>query len=113
LAAEKLDIALKKDYIKTSIKRGRSQMKNKKTETLGLFAGLLTTSSFVPQVYTLWHMSPRPAPAVSLWMYIVIVVGVIFWIIYGFKIRSSAVMIWNTITFGLALSVLVYKLMYG
>jgi len=88
-------------------------MKDRKTEVLGLFAGLMTTSSFVPQVYTLWRMTPKPAPDVSLGIYIVIVAGVIFWIIYGFRIHSWAIKVWNIITLGLTLSVLAYKLMYG
>jgi MtN3 and saliva related transmembrane protein len=88
-------------------------VKDKKIEALGFFAGLMTSSSFAPQVYTLWRMAPKPAPDVSLSMYVFVVGGVALWVAYGFKIRSWAIKVWNLITFVLALSVLIYKFVYG
>jgi MtN3 and saliva related transmembrane protein len=85
----------------------------KKAEALGLVAGAITTSSFVPQVLTLWRIHPKPAPDVSLEMYIAMVAGSILWATYGFWIRSLAVKVWNIIGLGLTLLVLAYKLIYG
>ncbi|MGB7957728.1 MAG: SemiSWEET family transporter [Minisyncoccia bacterium] len=88
-------------------------MITRKTEALGLVAGAITTSSFVPQVIALWHIHPKPAPDVSLGMYIAMVAGSILWATYGFRIRSLAVKIWNIIGLGLTLMILAYKLIYG
>jgi uncharacterized protein with PQ loop repeat len=58
-------------------------------------------------------MKPLPAASNSLHMYIFFTVGVIGWALYGFKIRSQSIIIMNSITALLALSILVYKCVYG
>jgi len=85
----------------------------KRIEILGLLSGICTTSAFVPQVFTVWSMMPAPATSISLPMYMLFVVGVIGWAIYGFKIHAQSILIMNSITSLLALSILVYKCMYG
>ena len=85
----------------------------KQVEILGLVAGICTTSAFIPQVITVWSMKPVPAASISLPMYIFFSAGVIGWAVYGFKIRSQSILIMNGITALLALSILVYKCMYG
>jgi MtN3 and saliva related transmembrane protein len=88
-------------------------LKMKRIEILGVIAGLCTTSAFVPQVYTVWSMKPIPASSVSLSMYVIFLAGVVGWAVYGMKIRSQSMVIMNGITAILALSILVYKCMYG
>ena len=85
----------------------------KRIEILGLFAGTCTTSAFIPQVFTVWSNRPVPAAAISLPMYIFFSIGVIGWAVYGLKIRSQSILIMNGITALLALSILVYKCIYG
>lgn len=85
----------------------------KRVEILGLCSGICTTSAFIPQVFTVWSMKPLPAASNSLHMYIFFTVGVIGWALYGFKIRSQSIIIMNSITALLALSILVYKCVYG
>ena len=84
-----------------------------KREGLGLCAGALTTSSFIPQVFRLWRMAPRPAPDVSVWMYVIIIAGIVLWIVYGNWIRSLAAVLSNAMSLVLTASILVYKLKYG
>jgi MtN3 and saliva related transmembrane protein len=88
-------------------------LKMKRIEILGLFSGMCTSLAFVPQVYTLWSMRPTPAVSISLPMYIVFFVGVIGWAMYGYKIHAQSMVIMNSITSILALSILIYKCMYG
>jgi MtN3 and saliva related transmembrane protein len=85
----------------------------KRIEILGLLAGICTTSALVPQVFTVWNMRPTPAVSVSLPMYIIFLGGVVGWAIYGYKIRAQSMVITNSITSILALSILVYKCLYG
>ena len=82
-------------------------------ECLGLFAGTLTTIAFLPQVIKVWKARPQPATAISLPMYSIFNVGVACWLIYGILVRSVPVTLANVFTLILALSVLVYKLIYG
>ncbi len=88
-------------------------LKMKRVEILGLLAGVCTTSAFIPQVYTVWSMRPVPATSISLPMYILFIIGVIIWAIYGVKVKSHSIIIMNSITSVLALSILVYKCIYG
>jgi MtN3 and saliva related transmembrane protein len=85
----------------------------KRVEILGMLAGICTTLSFVPQVYTVWSMRPMPATSISLYMYFLFTVGVIIWAVYGIKVKSPSIIIVNSITSILAFSILVYKCIYG
>ena len=86
---------------------------NRTTEMIGLTSGALTTFSFVPQAIAVWRRVPNPVPDVSLATYVVLAVGIVGWIVYGIRIGSFAVKIWNIITLGLALAILAYKIIYG
>ncbi len=88
-------------------------MDGKFTDKLGFVAGALATGSFVPQVYKVWAERPMPATAISLPMYVIFILGVSGWLIFGVRIKSGPVVIWNAITLALAALILAYKLMYG
>jgi MtN3 and saliva related transmembrane protein len=72
---------------------------------LGLFAGLLTTSSLVPQVIKAWKT--RSTKDISLVMLLMMWIGVFCWVIYGFSILQMPIVFWNFISFVL-LSILLY-----
>ncbi len=80
---------------------------------MGTIAGILTTTSFVPQVRRVWKNRPKPATDVSLGMFCLMCLGVLLWLIYGFTIHSWPLIIFNGITLLLAAAVLTYKLHYG
>lgn len=82
-------------------------------EMIGVIAGCLTTGSFIPQAYSVWHHAPKAAPDVSLGMFSTISIGVLLWIIYGCMLRSRPLIIFNAITFVFSASVWAYKLVYG
>lgn len=92
---------------------GGMSMKRRALEILGLFSGTCTTSSFVPQVISLWRHAPKPASDIPVLMYIVLNIGVLGWLIYGLLTKSRPVWIANAVTLVLAVSILVYKCIYG
>ena len=77
---------------------------------LGYFAGFLTTISFLPQVVKTWKT--RSASDLSLGMFSVFSVGVLFWLVYGFLIQEPPMIIWNSVTLILVLAILVMKLKF-
>lgn len=79
-------------------------------EIMGLIAALLTTASFVPQVYKTWKS--KSADSLSLTMYIVFFIGVILWLLYGIHLNSLAMIIANSITAVLALMLIFFKFRY-
>lgn len=81
-----------------------------KYEIIGLLAAVLTTASFIPQVYKTWKL--KSADSLSLIMYIVFFIGVILWLMYGIHINSLAMIIANSITAVLALILIIFKLKY-
>lgn len=81
------------------------------TDALGYAAAVLSTASFVPQV---WHtFRSRDVSGISLGMYSVFVVGVSMWLGYGLLLRSWPVVIANAVTLALALAILGMKLRFG
>jgi MtN3 and saliva related transmembrane protein len=77
-------------------------------EVIGLSAAFLTTSAFIPQVYKIYK--EKNADGISLLMYIILLIGVILWLIYGILISSLSIVIANGITALLQLSIIIFKL---
>lgn len=77
---------------------------------IGLIAGALTTSSFLPQVIKAWKT--KSTKDISLHMYIVLTTGVFLWMVYGLLINSLPVILTNVVTFILTLSILILKIKY-
>jgi len=80
------------------------------TETLGILAGLLTTGSFLPQVYQ--TIKTRDVAGISLLMYLAFTTGVLLWLVYGLLNSQIAVILANGITFVLAAIILSMKIRY-
>ncbi|HSD93243.1 MAG TPA: SemiSWEET transporter [Methyloceanibacter sp.] len=74
-------------------------------------AAVLTTAAFVPQA--LHIIRYKETRAISLQMYVVFAFGVAFWLIFGFMIWNWPMIVANTITLALALTILRMKLKYG
>jgi len=77
---------------------------------LGLLAGALTTTSFVPQVVKAWKS--RSTKDVSFWMFMLLTVGALTWLAYGFLINSLPVIIANAVTLVLVSILLALKIKY-
>jgi MtN3 and saliva related transmembrane protein len=77
-------------------------------EMLGIFAGICTTFSFLPQIKKVWIS--RSAKDISLHMYIVYCSGLLLWTMYGILMESVSLILANFITFIFAFSILIMKL---
>jgi MtN3 and saliva related transmembrane protein len=80
------------------------------TTMMGFFAGFLTTISFLPQVVKTWKS--RSASDLSLGMFSVFTVGVMFWLTYGFLIQEPPIIFWNSVTLVLVSAILLMKLKF-
>lgn len=80
-------------------------------EWLGYIAAILTTVAFVPQAVK--TIRTRDTRAISLGMYAVFTLGVVFWFAYGLSLRSWPMIVSNAVTFVLAATVLGLKLRHG
>jgi MtN3 and saliva related transmembrane protein len=78
---------------------------------LGFAAGFCTTLAFVPQVLHTWRT--RSTEDISLGMFVIFVIGVFLWLLYGLAKADMVVIGANIVTLGLAGSILYLKLRYG
>ncbi len=79
-------------------------------DLLGLVAGSLTTIAFVPQLLKVWNS--KSAKDISYVMFIMFLLGIILWEIYGWGIHSLPVILFNIITFVLGLAILSLKFIF-
>ena len=77
---------------------------------LGLGAATLTTTAFLPQVWTTWRT--QSTGGLSLPMYIIFTAGVACWLIYGLIVWDLPIIVANAITFPCTVSVLLMALRY-
>ena len=80
-------------------------------ELLGYVAAFLTSASFIPQA--VMTIKTRDTRGISRGMYLMFTVGVVFWLAYGIAITSWPMILANTVTLSLALTILTLKLRYG
>jgi len=79
-------------------------------EFIGIIAAILTTIGFVPQVYK--TLITKDVRSISLSMYIVLFVGIIFWLAYGILIDRFAIKMANTVSALLIGTMIVLKIVY-
>ena len=77
----------------------------------GYFAAILTTAAFLPQLIK--TLRTKKADDVSLTTLILFIIGVLSWIIYGYKISSKPILIANSITLILNLMILISKIYFS
>ena len=80
-------------------------------EFFGYFAAILTTLAFLPQLIK--TLKTKKAEDVSLITLIMFLTGVLSWIIYGYKIASTPILLANLITFVLNLLILIFKITFS
>ena len=74
---------------------------------VGLLAGVLSTSSFVPQILKVWREGDTEA--ISLRMFAMRSLGVSLWAIYGYGVGSLPVLIFSLLNLVLSTTILVLK----
>ena len=78
----------------------------KHIEIIGIVAGILTTIAHIPQCYTLYK-SINLNHDVSIWTYIILFIGLILWLIYGYNLRLPSVILANCISIILTIVIIV------
>lgn len=80
-------------------------------DAIGTAAAVLTTASFVPQVWLTFKT--RDVSGVSLGMYSAFTVGIALWLVYGLLMNAWPIVVANAITLVLAISILWMRLTFG
>ena len=71
----------------------------------------MTTLAFLPQAVKI--IRSRDTASISLGMYVVFTIGIMFWFGYGIALDSWPMIISNAITFVLAATIMGLKLRHG
>lgn len=100
-----------KSVIETYLKRRIFFQDMEFITVLGLIAGILVTSSFIPQIIKIRKL--KETKDISLWMYIIFITGIFLWLVYGIIIKDVPVMFANAIGLCFASSILFFKIKYG
>lgn len=77
---------------------------------LGGFAATLTTLSFFPQAWKVYRT--HQVEDISLWMWIIFIIGITGWCVYGFFIVDWNLIVANGITGVLSVYILFMKIRY-
>jgi MtN3 and saliva related transmembrane protein len=83
---------------------------NAMIDSIGLLAGLLTTTAFIPQVWKIYRT--KSGNDISARMISLFSVGLVLWLIYGILLRSLPLIISNVFTLALALTIIALKIRY-
>lgn len=78
---------------------------------LGIVAGTLTTASFLPQVIKAYKS--KHTKDVSLFMFILLFVGLCLWLIYGFVRSDLPIILANTVSLVFVSAMLALKAKHG
>jgi MtN3 and saliva related transmembrane protein len=79
-------------------------------EGIGLLAAVLTTYSFLPQVYKTWKT--KDVSAFSITTFTLFFIGIVCWLVYGIYKESLPMILANTITMVLAFIILIFIFKY-
>jgi len=80
-------------------------------ETIGIIAAILTTSGFIPQLYK--TIKTKNVKGVSLSMFLVLFIGILFWLFYGFLIDSFAIKIANFFSGIIVFILIILRVLYN
>jgi len=74
---------------------------------LGLLAAVLTTGALVPQTVKTWKT--KSAGDLSLYMYLMMTMGIVCWLVYGWLRHDLPIILANGIGFCFAATILYFK----
>lgn len=77
---------------------------------IGLLAGAFTTAAFIPQVVK--TLKTRSTKDISLGMFLVTATGLALWLLYGILAGALPVIVANSISLPLCLTIVAFKLKY-
>ena len=79
-------------------------------ESIGLVAGLLTTTAFIPQVWKIYRT--KSGKDISARMFSLFSAGIVLWLVYGILLQSVPLILSNAVTLVLSMTIVVLKLRY-
>ena len=77
---------------------------------IGLLAAVCTTIAFLPQVIK--TVKTKKTKDISMLMYIILTTGILLWVVYGLLTIDLPIILANSITFVLALIVVMLKIIH-
>lgn len=77
---------------------------------IGSLGGILTTLSALPQAIK--SFKEKSVKDISLYMYILLCIGVLLWLIYGLMVKDYVVIIANGVSLIINMFILVLKIRY-
>lgn len=77
---------------------------------IGLAAGLLTTTAFIPQVWKIYRT--KSGKDISARMFSLFSAGIVLWLVYGVLLQSVPLILTNALTLVLSLTIIGLKLRY-
>ncbi|MEM9772283.1 MAG: SemiSWEET transporter [Cyanobacteria bacterium P01_D01_bin.73] len=81
------------------------------TTLIGLGGAFLTTMAYFPQVLKTWQT--KSAEDMSWVMLIALCIGVVLWLIYGFKLHNTPLIAANIVTLTFTTTILGLKIVYS
>jgi len=81
------------------------------SDIIGFIAVAMTTGSLVPQIIKMYNT--KDVSAISLSTYIMYLVGILIWIVYGVQLNSIPVHVSNFFSLIFSLSIITMKIRYG
>lgn len=79
-------------------------------QLLGLAAGTITSITFLPQVIQIWKT--KSAKDISMFMLILLMIGVSMWLTYGILVMDAAIIYTNSMVLTMSLIMLFFKLKF-
>jgi len=79
-------------------------------ELIGVIAAIFTSTGYIPQLYK--TIKTKNVEGVSLFMFLVLFIGIIFWLIYGFLIDSFAIKLANIFSGLIVFTLIVLRIIY-
>ena len=79
-------------------------------DSIGLIAGLLTTTAFIPQVWKIYRT--KSGKDISARMISLFTTGLVLWLIYGISLHSLPLILSNALTLVLSLAIIALKIRY-
>jgi MtN3 and saliva related transmembrane protein len=81
-----------------------------RTEIIGLIAGTCTSAALVPQVLT--TIKKKQAQDVSVWMFMILLVGNTLWVYYGLAKSELPIIATNLFSWALDVVLIILKIKY-
>ncbi|MBC8007649.1 MAG: SemiSWEET transporter [Prolixibacteraceae bacterium] len=79
-------------------------------DSIGLVAGLLTTTAFIPQVLKIYRT--KSGKDISGRMFSLFSAGIVLWLVYGILLHSLPLILSNVVTLVLSLTIIALKFRY-